>query len=217
MILFLAALLLAAAGTDATAQEIRHVSGMVTTYKSLPLSKVRVTASKSKEEVLTDIDGKFVIGVQNRDILNFSAAGFKGKRLRIKGDNIYITDLTFVNTRANFESAVSNGHITEETLRQAIGSASVSGTRDYSKYKSIYELISSEFYNLRVKGNAIVNTRVRSFDSNPQVLLVVNERIVNDISYINPDYVKDIEFIDDVRSTLFGAQGANGVLKITLK
>ena len=52
---------------------------------------------------------------------------------------------------------------------------------------------------------------------NPQVLYVVNEKIVPDISYINPTYVKSIEFIDDVGATLYGVQGGNGVLKITLK
>ena len=46
---------------------------------------------------------------------------------------------------------------------------------------------------------------------------VVDDKIVSDISYIDTEYVKSIELIDDVGTTMYGAMGANGVLKITLK
>ena len=51
----------------------------------------------------------------------------------------------------------------------------------------------------------------------PQVLYVVNERVVPDLSFVNTADVKTIEFIDGVGTTMWGMQGANGVLKITLK
>lgn len=46
---------------------------------------------------------------------------------------------------------------------------------------------------------------------------MVDNKIVSDISFVNPTYVKTIEFIDDVGATMYGLSGANGVLKITLK
>ena len=52
---------------------------------------------------------------------------------------------------------------------------------------------------------------------NPQVLLVVDDKIVSDISFIDTEYIRSIEFIDDVGTTLYGSMGANGVLKIYLK
>jgi hypothetical protein len=199
------------------AQDLNHVSGMVTTFQSLPLNMVTVTASKSGEEAVTDINGRFVILVHNRDILNFSAAGFKNRKIRLKRDNILIADMTFVENRENIEAAVRNNHISEESLLRAISGTSVPTSRDYTKYKSVYDLIASEFYNLRVRGSEIVNTKIRSFDHSPNVLLVVDDRIVSDISFVDPEYIKSIEFIDDVRATLYGVQGANGVIKITLK
>lgn len=199
------------------AQDLSHVSGMVTTFRNLPLNRVTVTASKSGEEAVTDINGNFVIMVHDRDILKFSAAGFKDKKIRLKRDNILIADMTFVENRENIEAAVRNNHISEESLLRAITGTSVPTSRDYTKYKSIYDLIGSEFYNLRVRGNEIVNTKIRSFDRNPQVLLVVDDRIVSDIAFVDPEYIQSIEFIDDVRATLYGVQGANGIIKITLK
>jgi hypothetical protein len=70
---------------------------------------------------------------------------------------------------------------------------------------------------VRVQGNTIVNTKRKSFDMNPQVLLVVDDKIVSDISFIDTEYIRSIEFIDDVGTTLYGSMGANGVLKIYLK
>ena len=199
------------------AQDQALVTGVVMTFKSIPLNNAKVSAARSGQTVFTDSAGNFLITTLKKDVLTISAAGFRDKRVRVRKDNIYIADLVYVDGRNNFDLAVRNGHVSEEALRRATQRGAGSTSKDYSIYKSIYELISSEIYNVRVQGTTIVNTRVRSFDSNPRVLLVVDEKIVNDISYINPDYVKSIEFIDDVRSSLYGAQGANGVIKITLK
>lgn len=205
------------AGMITEAQDLRNVSGMVTTFKNIPLNKVKVTAAKSGEETLTDIEGRFIIAAGKRDILTFSASGFRDKKVKIRRDNIVLTDLTFVETNENIEAAVTNGHIAEESLLRAINTTPSLTARDYTKYKSIFDLVASEFYNLRVRGEEIVNTKIRSFDHSPNVLLVVDDRIVSDISFVDPEYVKHIEFIDDVRATAYGVQGANGVLKITLK
>lgn len=205
------------AGMMAEAQDLRYVSGMVTTYGNIPLNKVKVTAARSGEGALTDIEGRFVIAAGNRDVLTFSASGFRDKKVKIKRDNTVLTDLTFVEKSENIEAAVRNGHISEESLLKALNTTPLLTARDYTKYKSIYDLVASEFYNLRVKGEEVVNTKIRSFDHSPNVLLVVDDRIVTSIDFVDPEYVKHIEFIDDVRATVYGVSGANGVLKITLK
>jgi len=69
--------------------------------------------------------------------------------------------------------------------------------------KSRYELISGEIYNVRVKGASIVNIKLRSFDPNLQVLYVVDDVIVSDISYLAPDYVNAVEFINDVGAQMY--------------
>lgn len=125
--------------------------------------------------------------------------------------------MIFINKTSNIQKAVSEGHIAEDVLRQALEGKVPAEEKDYSKYQTIFELIGSEIYNVRIKGNSVVNTRIRSFDISPQVLYVVDGKIVTDISYISPQYVKSIEFIDDVGTTAYGSKGANGVLKITLK
>jgi hypothetical protein len=166
---------------------------------------------------VTDASGKYSIGCFRNDVLTLQASGFKTKSIRIRKENVYISGLDYLNSASSFEEAIMAGHITQEVLQGAIETSSKEKPRDYSKYNSIYELIASEIYNVRVRGNSIVNTKIRSFDATPQVLYVVDNKIVSDISFVIPEDVKEIEFIDDVRTTLYGMQGANGVIKITLK
>jgi len=210
-------LIFLSAGLSAGAQEKRSVSGIVTSFRIYPLNGVKIVASKSGEIAYSDSSGRFEIVILNRDVLSASASGFKTRKARTGKNNIYQVDLLFIENPANFNNAVNNRHISEDALRQAIFDAESKNKRDYSIYTTIYELIENEIYNVKVSGTTIYNKKIRSFDATPQVLYVVDDRIVPDISFVAPNYVKSIEFIDDVGATLYGVQGANGVIKITLK
>jgi len=199
------------------AQDFKITRGIVTAFNSIPLNNVTISALKSEDKAYTDSTGQFAIMTYNKDVLTISASGFTGEKIRIKKDKLYKINLVYQAKANSYNDAINNRHITESALRQAINPALSPKGKDYSKYENIYDLISSEIYNVRVKGTSVVNTRIRSFDSSPQVLYVVDDRIVSDISYILTDDVKSIEFIDDVGTTIYGMQGANGVLKITLK
>lgn len=213
-VLLLASLLVNA---GVNAQDMRTVSGVVTSFRSIPLNNAKVFAEKSGEVTLTDSSGTFSVNCNPKDILTVSASGFNVKKQKVRKESFYNIDLAYEDNVKNFNDAVSHGHISGEALKNAALNTGSKNVRDYSRYKSIYEAISSEIYNVRVNGTTILNTKVRSFDNTPEVLLVVDDKVVRDISYINPDYVKSIEFIDDVGATMYGAMGANGVIKITLK
>ena len=217
-IIFFSLVIISFTGNCLIAQtQSRKVTGIVTSFNTLPLNNVRVFADKSGDIVYTDSTGRFSVGILDKDILFISAAGFNSRKVRTGKENIYAVDLSYEDNISNFNDAVSHGHISETVLKNALMLEAKKNEKDYSKYKSIYDLISSEIYNVRINGNTIVNTKLRSFDRTPEVLLVVNDKIVSDISYIIPVDVKSIEFIDDVGTTLYGSMGANGVLKITLK
>jgi len=199
------------------AQDLRFVTGFVTSFRTIPLKNVLVASIKGGDSVLTDSAGRFSVQCYRKDLLKISASGFVDKNQKLGDESVYKINLVFVDNVANFNDAVNNGHISQEVLRDALLEGELKRVKDYSKYHNIYELVASEIYNLRVKGNTIINTKIRSFDMTPEVLLVVNNKIVNDISFVSTDDVKSIEFIDDVGATMYGSMGANGVLKITLK
>ena len=198
-------------------QDNKVVSGIITSFRNYPLNNVKVLSSKTGESVNTDKSGVFSVKCQKGDLLVISASGFESQEVKVKRKDLYNIDLIYIDSEANFNKATTNGHISADILSKALADKVNSNKRDYSKYNSIYQLISSEIYDVRVKGNTIVNTKIRSLDSSPPVLLVVDDRIVPDISFVDPSWVKSIELIDDVRTTMYGSMGANGVLRIVLK
>lgn len=215
--LLVAFLLLALSVTGLNAQELRKVNGVVTSFRTIPLKNVMIASVKAGTTVFTDSAGRFSIDCFKRDILKISASGFIDKNLKVSKESSIKINLGFIDNIENFNDAVNGGHISQNVLRNALSEQESEKTKDYSKYHNIYDLVASEIYNLRVKGNTIVNTKIRSLDATPEILLVVNNKIVSDISFVATDDVKSIEFIDDVRATMYGSMGANGVLKITLK
>jgi hypothetical protein len=204
-------------GYEVISQDAKSLTGNVTTSERLPLNKVRIAAQKSGEVVYSDSTGYFIIKAFEKDVLTASASGFREKKVRAGNQLNIKIDLDFIDNAEEFNKAVAAGHIKEKVLQQAIAEKQAKYVKDYSKYNSIFELISCEVYEVNVKGTSVVNKKIRSFDSNPQVIFVVDNKIVSDISYLSPLYVKSIEFIDDVGATLYGSKGANGVIKITLK
>lgn len=193
------------------------VSGTVTFFKSIPLNKVKILALNSGESTYSDSLGRFNLNCLKKDALIISASGFEKKNLKVGKQDTYIINLAYKNNPTNFHEAVNNGHISENVLLKAINLGQQKKGKDYSTYSSIFELISSEIYDVRVTGSIVYNKKINSFNSNPQVLYVVDGKVVSDISFVAPADVKIIEFVDDVGATMWGMQGANGVLKITLK
>jgi ABC-type phosphate transport system ATPase subunit len=191
-------------------------SGIVTSMR-VPLNKVKIQALNSGESAVTDSLGRFKLNGFKKDILEVSASGFEQKRVKVGRQTTLAISLLFRNDPENVNDAVSNGHISEEALSEAISQTQTKKGKDYSTYQSIYELMGSEIYNVTVEGNVIYNKKNVSLTSEPRVLCVVDGKVVRDISFIVPSNVKSIEFIDDVGASLWGVQGANGVLSITLK
>jgi hypothetical protein len=210
-------LILIFSGAGSKAQDLQTATGIVTSFKTIPLKHVTVTSLKAGESVITDSTGRFSVKCFKKDVLKVTAFGFIEKKQKVASGSVYKIDLVYSDNVQNFNDAISHGHITEEVLKNAVLAKEKTNVKDYSKYTSIYDAIASEIYNVRVKGNTIVNTKLRSFDRTPEVLLVVDDKIVSDISFIDTEYVKSIEFVDDVSTAMYGAMGANGVLKIRLK
>jgi len=217
LLIFITLVFALSSSAEAYSQDKKPVTGIVTAFKQIPLNKVRITASNSGQVAFSDSLGRFSIECFVKDELVFTAAGFERRKTKSGKEDTYVIDLGYKDNVTNFNDAVSNGHINEDVLKKSIELLSQRNVKDYSKYGSIYELISSELYDVTVKGTGIYNKKIRSMNMNPQVLYVVDNKIVSDISFVNPTIVKSLEFVDDVGTTMYGSMGANGVIRITLK
>jgi TonB-dependent starch-binding outer membrane protein SusC len=68
-----------------------------------------------------------------------------------------------------------------------------------------------------VSGRSIQIQQGHSFYGSSTPLFVVNGVIVTSIDNINPVEVKSIKVIKGTAAAIYGVQGTNGVLSITLK
>jgi hypothetical protein len=195
----------------------KSVSGVINTFRNYPLKNVKIFSLYSGNTAYSDSAGRFSIESFRNDLLVVTASGFFTTKVEVKKRDFYAVDLIYIDSDFNFLRATQGGFISPGVLRKAIQESYLANKSDYSKYGSIYQLVSSEVYNVKVNGNTIVSTKMRSLDPNPKVLLVVDDKVVSDISFIDPNWVRSVELIDDVRATMYGSMGANGILKITLK
>jgi predicted glycoside hydrolase/deacetylase ChbG (UPF0249 family) len=194
----------------------QQVSGVVTAFKTYPLNNASIRSLKSEKVVKTDSLGIFAIERADGDILLISASGFISQKVNVReASRIYI-DLKYAFGETSFRDAVNNGHLTNNVLEEALRKYPGKGLKDYSRYQNIYELIHDEFRTVRVVGTNVYNTMAISFSMSAQVLYVVDNMVVSDISFVSPSEVKKIEFLEGPYASEYGVRGANGIIKITL-
>jgi len=200
------------------AQEKKTVTGTVTTFKVIPLNNVEITASKSGEVVYSDSLGTFSINCTDKDVIKIVASGFDSKKVKAKKIDNPKFDLIYSNTNTSFKTAIKNGHISEELLEEAIVKYPLKGQKDYSKYLSIYEVITNEIMQVKVSGTSVETKKSSTFaDGSLEVLYVVDGTIVDDLSYVVPGNLKSIRYIDGPAASQYGLRGGNGALEIELK
>ena len=199
------------------AQKSTVVSGIVTTYNSFPLNKVLIKSFNTGATEQSDSLGHYSINCAKKDLLLFSASGFDDKSVRIrKSQNISI-NLVYSNKQTSFNDAISANHISADDLQKGINRYGLKGVKDYSRYTSIFELINNKVVNVKVVGTSVYSKRVQSFSLTSQVMYVVDDIVIMDISTILPSEVKSIKYVDGVGAAVYGSNGANGVIVITLK
>lgn len=83
-------------------------------------------------------------------------------------------------------------------------------------YNDIYQMIRGEVTGVVVTGRSLQIQQGHSFFGGSSPLLVVNGGIVQSIDNINPVEVKSIKVLKGSEAAIYGVQGSNGVISITL-
>ncbi len=89
--------------------------------------------------------------------------------------------------------------------------------RRMNSYNDIYQMIRAEVPGVVVNGRSIVIQQGHSFFGSSTPLFVINGVIVTSIDNVNPLEVKSIKVLKGSAAAIYGQQGTNGVITITLK
>jgi len=217
-------LLLPAIALRANPSQNKSISGIVTSaVDGEPLIGVSVLVKGTFNGAITDLDGRFVLNVQNGETLVFSYIGYKAQE-------VTITNQTTVNVRLAEDSEVL-----DEVVVVGYGVQKkklVTGATVQVKGDNIAKLNTTnplQAMQGQTPGVSIASTSgqpgsemkvsIRGLgtvgNANPLYLI---DGVGGDISTLNPADIESIDVLKDAASAaIYGAQAANGVVLITTK
>ncbi|WEK18906.1 MAG: SusC/RagA family TonB-linked outer membrane protein [Candidatus Pedobacter colombiensis] len=211
----------------------------------IPLPGVIVTLKETKKSVATNGEGTYSIVAPVNGTLIFSMIGYGTKEISINGNSAI--DVVMVETASDLKEVIVNGYGTSETKENQVGSASQVTRKDLDRkpldrIDKILEGIvpglqydvqggtassARPRYQVRVRGEASIgasNEPLWVIDGIPvntgnetNMILGVNTS-VSPLTYLNPNDIESVTVLKDATATtIYGANGSNGVILITTK
>ena len=202
----------------ASSQEIRIISGTVTTLNDLPVSGIKVTAKKSLAATITDSLGGFVIACKPKDRLMFKSEVFSNiqRRINKSTSNPINVKLNFIPTTKNVDMAIGYGYISSDQRTQAI--EYIERGNNYCNYLDVYDLIKAKFTGVNIMPDGCIIVRgLNTINGSNCAIYVVDGNKVDNIDYISTCDVKEISLLKDGTAAIYGSQSSNGVFFINLK
>lgn len=211
---------------ESVQQQEFTVSGTVTSGSDhLTLPGVTVVEKGTMNGVVTDFDGNFTIKVSGPNaVLKFSSVGFTTQEIEIKGktkldiileENIEKLDEVVVvgygvQKKADVTGAIST--IKTEELASIPVTNVASAMQGRASGVQVVQNSGSPGagVSIKIRGTGTIN--------NSDPLFVVDGFITENIDFLNPDDVQDMQILKDASSSaIYGARAANGVVIITTK
>lgn len=202
-----------------------EVKGTVIDENRQPMVGVSVSIAGTTKGVVTDLDGKYRIKADAKDILNFSMIGYTTVSRQVGTSSVLDISMAPENQMLSETVVIGYGTAKKSDLTGSVASVNMSDFADMPVMSADQALQG------RVAGVEIVSEsgepgststiRVRgsrSISAGNDPLIVVDGVMdaVESLSDINPNDIKNITVLKDVSSTaIYGSRGANGVILVT--
>ncbi len=203
---------------------LKEVTGVVTDTNGQPLPGATVFIKGTNKGTQTDFDGKFVLDVQEGEIIAVSYVGYETQEVLFNGQQTLNVSLQ-ISTDALTEVVVV-GYSSKST-RDITGSVEVVDVEELQKTAplSIEQALQGQASGVTVSsqggpgGGAAV--RIRGFSSlnGADPLYVIDGTPTSSgINELNPTDIESIQVLKDAASSaIYGNRAANGVIIVTTK
>lgn len=165
--------------------------------------KIKIKDNARTIAVYSDSQGSDEALYIGQDTVNFVLSGSFNA-------NVYITD------EEGEYVDVGYGKVNRDDLTTTVGSVSKEKINQ-PFYSDIYTMIQGEVPGVTVTGDRIVIRGIHTLNANTEPLFVVDGVRVSSISHINPRDVESIDILKGASATIYGINGANGVILISTK
>lgn len=192
------------------------IQGVVHTFDRIPLIGAEIKVKSTKQSVLTDSLGNFVIYCNSEDKLKVRAKGFYNQNVKVnKNIKVVAVNLKLKPGEKQQEYAIGYGYVSAEDLTNAVTGVNTTDA-SFLKYSDIYHLIRDQVAGVQIKNGEIIIRGDRSFQGSSAALIVVDGVIWDSetLRTLSPIQVKSITAIKDGGAAIYGSRGANGVILI---
>ncbi len=181
------------------------VDGNLTNIKSnrSGIYKIKIKNDSETIAVYSESHGSEETLYLGQDSINFVLSGSFNARIRIPVEEEEYVDIGYGKVKRD-DLTTSVGSVRKEKLNQP-------------HYSDIYTMIQGEVPGVTVSGNRIIIRGIHTINASTEPLFVVNGVRVSSISHINPMDVESIDILKGASATIYGVNGANGVILINTK
>lgn len=211
--------------SNAQAQDTRVVRGRIMdATNSLALQGVSVLQKGSTSGTTSDNNGHFQISVSPNSILVFSYVGYETKELPSSSAEMVVS-LDPIDNVLEDVVVIGYGSVKRKDVTTAISSVSTNDL-DRRPIVNVGQAIQGRAAGVSViqpngAPGAEMSIRVRgttSFNASNDPLYVVDGVPVDNIKFLSPNDITDIQILKDASSAaIYGSRAANGVVLITTK
>ncbi|SHM75747.1 SusC/RagA family TonB-linked outer membrane protein [Flavobacterium chilense] len=207
-------------------QDIITVKGVVTDAQNMPMPGTTVSEKGTKNSTVTAMDGDYQIKVKPNAILVFSFIGTKTKEEQVKNRTLINTKL--IDDANNLDEVVVVGYGTK-TRKDLTGAISSVKGQELAKIpvQNVAQALQGRIAGMQVTmpdgtPGAEPSLRIRGgtsiTQSNEPLYVVDGVAQTGGLSFLDPMDIESIDVLKDASSTsIYGAQGANGVVLVTTK
>ncbi|WKN42623.1 SusC/RagA family TonB-linked outer membrane protein [Tunicatimonas pelagia] len=215
----------------------KTISGQVTDENGESLPGVNILVKNTTVGTVTDIDGNFrVTAPDNAETLVFSSVGYLTQEVAI--NNRTTINLTMSPNVESLSEVVVVGYGTQKKsdVTGSVVSVDSEILQEANKVNAVQAIqgqvpgldiqtVSNKpggGFNIRVRGANTINfeepVSQGGYSPGQNPLFVVDGIFVDDISFINPADIEQIDVLKDASATaIYGARGSSGVVIVTTK
>lgn len=203
----------------------RQVSGTITDELGEPIIGANILEKGTVNGTVTDIDGKFSLPVQPNAVLQITYIGYLSQEIATAGRNSF--NLILLEDMQTLEEVVVIGYgtVKRRDVTTAVSSISTESL-DERPIISAAQAIQGKAAGVNVYqpngtpgGEMVIRVRgTTSFNGSNSPLYVVDGVPVDNMNFLSPNDIADIQILKDASSAaIYGSRAANGVVLVTTK
>lgn len=203
----------------------RSISGVIVDENNEPVIGANVIEKGTSNGTVTDLGGKFSLNVAQNGILHISYIGYLSQEINTAGQSIFNIKLQEDLKTLEEVVVVGYGSVKRRDVTTAVSSISTESL-DERPIISTGQAIQGKAAGVNVYqpngtpgGEMVIRVRgTTSFNGSNEPLYVVDGVPVDNMNFLSPTDITDIQILKDASSAaIYGSRAANGVVLVTTK